>query len=534
MTKKSFFILSFFIAVNIFIVRANSSMSAESKDASGTKLVYPNVYTAEEQKILDEFKKSLEGGGRGGGMPGGGAPGGAGGGQGGAQGSAPSGGQGGGQGGGTMLGTAPDGAGKAQLSTDTFMGMTADKAAMKKYAKNFDPWNPLYNDEEYAKKTKYGSIIAVPFFKEAGAMFPSMGNLKGLGNFGPANDGGDIEFFLPIHPGDTFTMKSGKQSFEDITPKEGSTSRVFRLIGSGSLVNQKGETVITGTMYGRNTFSQGGSSGGGFNGPPPSGTGSTQQGASGAQGAGGAQQGSGGPQSGSKQGAGSGSMGTTRHTYTEADWALIKKIWKEEKVRGSEILYWEDVKVGDEPAWVTTGPTTITEMVRRFGDQMENTPLTREMIENPDRYAGLTYDQYNIPHVMEEVHWGDMGRTGGTPSFYMAYGLKTTLVRVISNYVGDDGWLRKLSWRNGSLATDEIISQVPYLKGKNVTGHGGVSDCLIGKAYVTKKYVADDGTHRVDLVVWDETIDGLICQSAIATVILVSKADKKSSSSKKK
>jgi hypothetical protein len=72
----------------------------------------------------------------------------------------------------------------------------------------------------------------------------------------------------------------------------------------------------------------------------------------------------------------------------------------------------------------------------------------------------------------------------------MAYGLKTTLARVVTNYIGDDGWLRKLSWRNGSLATDEIISQVPYLKGKNVTGHGQVSDCLIGKAYVTKKYIA--------------------------------------------
>jgi len=501
--KKCFSIVSFlFTAAIFFIPMTNSSISAESKATGTTKLVYPNVYTPEEQKILDEFKKSLEGGGPSG-MPGG------------AQGSAPAGGQGGGK----MLGTAPDGAGKAQLSTDTFMAMTADKTAMKKYAKNFDPWNPLYNDEEYAKKTKYGSIIAVPFFKEAGAMFPSMGNLKGLGTFGPANDGGDIEFFLPIHPGDTFSMKSGKQSFEDITPKEGSTSRVFRLIGSGSLVNQKGETVITGTMYGRNTFTQGGSSGGGFNGPP-SGNAGSPQGGSAPQGA-----------SGAKQGAGGG-MGTTRHTYTEADWTLIKKIWKEEKVRGSEILYWEDVKVGDEPAWVTTGPTTITEMVRRFGDQMENTPLTREMIENPDRYAGLTYDQYNIPHVMEEIHWGDMGRTGGTPSFYMAYGLKTTLCRVISNWIGDDGWLRKLSWRNGSLATDEIISQVPYLKGKNVTGHGGVSDCLIGKAYVTKKYVADDGTHRIDLVVWDETIDGTICQSAIATVILVSKEDKTSSKKK--
>jgi|GEM_PF-449743 len=486
--------------VFLALITSISIQAAENK--SEVRKVYPGVYTAEEQKILDDFKKSLEGGGPGGGP--GGPPGGA--------------------TGGAMLGTAPDGAGKAQLSTDTFMSMTADLKAMKKYAKNFDPWNPLYNNEEYARKTRYGSIIAVPFFKEAGAMFPSMGNLKGLGNFGPANDGGDIEFFLPVRPGDTFTMKSGKQSFTDITPKEGSTTRVFSLVGSGSLLNQKGETVITGTMYGRNTFSQGESSGRGYGMP---------SGAGGSQGASGTSASGAPPSGGGPSGATGGGMTSTRHTYTDADWALIKTIWKEEKVRGAEILYWEDVKVGDEPPWVTTGPTTITEMVRRFGDQMENTPLMREIIENPDRYAGISRDQYNIPHVMEEVHWGDMGRTGGTPSFYMAYGLKTTLGRVVTNYIGDDGWLRKLSWRNGSLATDEIISQVPYLKGKNVTGHGQVSDCLIGKAYVTKKYIAEDGTHRIEMVVWDETIDGLICQSAIATVILVSKEDKAGSNIKK-
>jgi acyl dehydratase len=469
MEKWFYSLFSLFAVALFFVFTIDASTQAQTQVENGAKKLYPGVYTPEEQKILDEFKRSLEGGG-----PGGGA--------------------------GAMLGTAPGGAGRAQMSTDSFMAMTADMKAMKRYAGNFDPWNPLYNDDAYAKKTRYGSIIAVPFFREAGAMFPSMGNLKGLGRFGPANDGGDIEFFKPIYPGDSFTTKSEAQTFTDITPAEGSSIRVFSLVGSGSLYNQKGEKVITGTMYGRNTFSQDGSSDSGL-GPSP--------GAGGPPGVG-----------------GEGRMTGSRHTYTDADWALIKKIWKEEKVRGAEILYWEDIKVGDEPPWVTTGPTTITEMVRRFGDQMENTPLMREIIENPDQYAGLTIDQFSIPHVMEEVHWGDMGNLGGTPSFYMAFGLKSTLVRLVTNYIGDDGWLRKLSWRNGSLATDSIISQVPFLKGKNVTGHGKVSDCLIGKAYVTKKYVADDGSHRIDMVVWTEDMVGTICQSAIASVILVSREDK--------
>ena len=37
-----------------------------------------------------------------------------------------------------------------------------EKGAIKKFADAVDDGNPLYWDEEYAKNTKYGSIIAPP------------------------------------------------------------------------------------------------------------------------------------------------------------------------------------------------------------------------------------------------------------------------------------------------------------------------------------------------------------------------------------
>ena len=49
-------------------------------------------------------------------------------------------------------------------------------------------------------------------------------------------------------------------------------------------------------------------------------------------------------------------MARPAHYYTDADWDFIKGVWANEKPRGAEPLYWEDVKVGDEPAWTVDGP----------------------------------------------------------------------------------------------------------------------------------------------------------------------------------
>ena len=114
---------------------------------------------------------------------------------------------------------------------------------MKLYANAWDPWNPLFNDETYAKNTKYGSIIAIPCWKEPGAMFPTLPM-----NYGDklqrANDGGAFTMYAPILPGDTFTTVCDDMIIEDLTPPEGSTGRYMRLEGRGSLYNQRGELVM--------------------------------------------------------------------------------------------------------------------------------------------------------------------------------------------------------------------------------------------------------------------------------------------------
>lgn len=78
---------------------------------SDFKTVYPGQYSPREKKILDETRKKLQ----------------------------------------------------EQIGKPTMFPVTpADPTLMRLYANAWDPWNPLFNDDEYAKNTKYGSIIAIP------------------------------------------------------------------------------------------------------------------------------------------------------------------------------------------------------------------------------------------------------------------------------------------------------------------------------------------------------------------------------------
>jgi hypothetical protein len=361
---------------------------------------------------------------------------------------------------------------------DVTMSMNAELEFMKMWANAADYWNPLFNNETYANNTRYKGIIAAPFY----------------------NDGGDIEFFLPIRPGDVFRTYAERSNVTDVTPAEGSTTRTFSVIGTGTLYNQKNEKVLTQTTYGRNSYSQSAS----LSGSAPGGSGPM----------------SGQTGSATEKIAGKNPFGE-RHNYTEEDWAYIHKIEDAEVVRGNDTHYWEDVNVSDEPAWTIVGPTTTLDMIQFNGLGVIQSPPMREQLNNKDSLNGLKQDEYGVYHLMIEGHFSEAGMGGSMPIHFMAFG-RSLMARLITNWIGDDGWLAKFGWRNGNQA-DQTIDQVPYLKGKTVTGHGKISDVIIAKGYVTRKYV-DGDDHKVDLVVWTEDIDGTLCQAANATVILPSRS----------
>jgi len=132
--------------------------------------------------------------------------------------------------------------------------LEVEKGAIRRYADAVDDQNPLYWDEEYARNSSYGSIIAPPGFfgwptKWArGSTFPVFSEvmvelMAGLAKAGYSQtiDGGiDYEFFCPVRAGDTLSASS---VIKDITEREDKAGKVVFMITETTYTNQNSDLV---------------------------------------------------------------------------------------------------------------------------------------------------------------------------------------------------------------------------------------------------------------------------------------------------
>ena len=116
-----------------------------------------------------------------------------------------------------------------------------EKGAIRRFADAVDDPNPLYYDEEYAKNSKYGSIIAPPGFfgwplkqtrnsplainipLELESAFAQAGYPLSL-----VLDGGmEYEFFLPVHVGDVLSATTTVRSLRERSSENGTIIVAF-------------------------------------------------------------------------------------------------------------------------------------------------------------------------------------------------------------------------------------------------------------------------------------------------------------------
>lgn len=144
------------------------------------------------------------------------------------------------------------------------IGMTAPKRTFEvtrrdilRFAMAIGDRNPLWRDEEYARKTPWGGIIAPPFFmcaislneQDLDELEPSgLGKVIDLrmsvpvpGFPGAMATGRDIEFGEPIRPGDVITME---EKIVDVYEKEGRRGPMVFVIAVRTYTNQKGQLVV--------------------------------------------------------------------------------------------------------------------------------------------------------------------------------------------------------------------------------------------------------------------------------------------------
>lgn len=106
---------------------------------------------------------------------------------------------------------------------------------------------------------------------------------------------------------------------------------------------------------------------------------------------------------------------------------------------------------------------------------------------------------YNLVH-----HDREFAQSQGAPDAYLNTGFtEAMLCRLITDWIGDEGWLKKLSYQ---------------MRRFNTAG-----DTLTVKGKVSRKYM-DDGDHCLECEVWVENQRDGISTPGTAIVILPSKA----------
>ncbi len=124
-----------------------------------------------------------------------------------------------------------------------------ERGAIRKFAEAIGDDNPLYVDEETARKSRHGGLIAPPTFMRS--MSAGRARATVQSPYPAALDGGsEWEYFEPVRPGDriSVTMK-----VSDMFEREGRLGNMLFIIRETSYVNQFGKTVAiqrgTGISY---------------------------------------------------------------------------------------------------------------------------------------------------------------------------------------------------------------------------------------------------------------------------------------------
>jgi acyl dehydratase len=341
--------------------------------------------------------------------------------------------------------------------------MVVTEESIKSTAAAIDPWNPLWNDGNYAANTRWGSLIAPPMYEQkyaySGSFEPEP--TPECGYPGGAYIGEDWDIYKPVRPGDVFKVWRNPPKLEDVTSLGGKGPRRFAWMPHDVLyINQKDELVSSYKTYLEKDFYT----------EPQEAKIHTEP----------------------------------MHKYTKEELAYIERIGDEEEIRGAKIRYWEDVNIGDVTKPVITGPTTVWDMVAFFAGthgggfvplRTMRKRVPHVLIADPD--TGITY------HPVEHHFSDHVAQLEGTPNaFHFGNWGRALMARCLTNWMGDDGFLRKFNWRHPRATS--------------------IGDTVIARGRVTGKRV-ENGEHLVDFEVDLENTRGNLMMAATATVRLISK-----------
>lgn len=344
-----------------------------------------------------------------------------------------------------------------------YFNTAATRDAIRHFCDGIGDQNPLFTEEEYARTSRFGRLVAPPCFLYS-VYWAAQG--RGMPGIHSWHSGDDWEFYQPILEGDELTYTN---EMVDVKVKDsemaGKTAIQFHEI---TYYNRKtGEKVAKALDW---TVRAGRRA------------------------------------SGQRKKYGD----IEPATYTPEDLQRIYRAYETEEIRGSNPRYWEDVNIGDGVGPSVKGPLSRRDIYSWLIGA--GSPFLRAhglALGFLQRHPGtdMMDSQTGIADVPELVHMEDTrAQEIGIPGAY-DYGCQriSWLGNLITNWMGDDGFLKRL---RGELRRFNVVGDTTWLKGK-----------------VTDKYVKD-WEQLVDIDCWGENQRGETTMPGKATVRLPSREER--------
>ncbi|MGN1056770.1 MAG: MaoC family dehydratase N-terminal domain-containing protein [Comamonas sp.] len=340
----------------------------------------------------------------------------------------------------------------------------ATRDNIRHYAHGIGDDNPLWCDPDYAAKTHYGTLVALPSFLFSTSRIVS-GYVGGLPGVHAMWSGADWTWHKPVLRNDVIHTEAYlKDLVEHQTRFAG---RAIQQIYHVDFFNQSGDKVAEADSWCFRTERDH----------------AREQGTKYQE---------------------ARARGPRR--YTDEELAEAYKLYRDEEIRGALPRYWEDVQEGQELPVMFKGPMTVTGFIAYAqgwgGLYIRANKLAWKLI---DAHPGVGIkNRFGIPDVPERVHWEEeFALEVGAPGAY-DYGPERTswLTHQLTNWMGDTGFLHKASCQ--------------------VRRHNPEGDMLFIKGKVKRKFV-ENGKHMVEISQEGRNQDDELSVIGSGIVILPSK-----------
>lgn len=329
-----------------------------------------------------------------------------------------------------------------QLRVGNVFNQTVSYEGIRNFSNGVGDANPLYRDEEYAKRTSYGALVASPAW--TASVFPHW-VLQGLPGIHADHSASDWEFLGPIYVNDRITPKCYFVGYDVKTSKFAGKSvfeyQRFEYWNQGGELVSKGHNMLV--RYERQR----------------------------ARGK-------------SEEGKGKYDYIQIPHPWTEEELNKVDEDVLAEEIRGSEARYWEDVNIGDDLKPVVKGPFGMTDIIA-FCAGAAPVQLAAHGVQLRlyKKHPAWGFRD-PVSHAWEPVygvHYSTAAAKGVGARYAYDVGIQRHcwLVNLLTNWMGDEGWLKQCNAQ---------YRQFVY--------H---SDAVWFKGRVTKKYIDENSEHCVEI-----------------------------------